>query len=58
LELDREKLLVVHCKGGYRAQSPPVFLRRAGFRDVANLTGRFEAWKTAGLPYTVVSNGH
>jgi rhodanese-related sulfurtransferase len=28
-------------------------LRRAGFRDIANLTGGFDAWKTAGLPSEV-----
>jgi rhodanese-related sulfurtransferase len=25
-------------------------LRRAGFRDIANLIGGFDAWKTAGMP--------
>jgi hydroxyacylglutathione hydrolase len=49
-ELDREKLLVVHCKGGYRSSIATSLLRRAGFRDIANLTGGFDAWKTAGLP--------
>ena len=44
-ELDREKLLVVHCKGGYRSSVATSILRRAGFRDVANLTGGFDAWK-------------
>ena len=36
----------------------PGLLRRAGFRDIANLTGGFDAWKTAGLPVMVpVSHG-
>jgi hydroxyacylglutathione hydrolase len=48
-ELDRRKLLVVHCKGGYRSSIATSLLRRAGFRDVANLTGGFDAWKTVGL---------
>ena len=52
-ELDRERLLVVHCRGGNRSSLATSLLRRAGFRDVANLTGGFEAWKTAGLPYVV-----
>jgi glyoxylase-like metal-dependent hydrolase (beta-lactamase superfamily II)/rhodanese-related sulfurtransferase len=52
-ELDREKLLVVHCKGGYRSSIATSILRRAGFRDIANLTGGFDGWKTAGLPYAV-----
>ena len=49
-ELDRDKLLVVHCKGGYRSSIATSLLRRAGFRDVANLSGGFDAWKAAGLP--------
>lgn len=49
-ELDPGKLLVVHCKGGYRSSIATSLLRRAGFRDVANLTGGFDAWKAAGLP--------
>jgi len=44
-ELDRGKLLVVHCKGGYRSSVATSILRRAGFRDIANLTGGFDAWK-------------
>jgi hydroxyacylglutathione hydrolase len=52
-ELDRGKLLVVHCKGGYRSSIATSILRRAGFRDIANLTGGFDAWKAAGLAYAV-----
>ena len=48
-ELDRNKLLVVHCKGGYRSSTATSLLRRSGFRDIANLTGGFDAWKAAGL---------
>jgi hydroxyacylglutathione hydrolase len=52
-ELDRNKLFVAHCKGGYRSSIATSLLRRAGFRDVANLTGGFDAWKATGLPYAV-----
>ncbi len=52
-ELDRNKLLVAHCKGGYRSSIATSLLRRAGFRDIANLIGGFDAWKAAGLPCTV-----
>ena len=52
-ELDRKRLLVVHCRSGYRSSIATSLLRRAGFRDVANLTGGFESWKTAGLPYVI-----
>ena len=44
-ELNRHKLTVVHCKSGYRSSIATSILRRAGFRDIANLTGGFDAWK-------------
>jgi len=56
-ELDPGKLLVVHCKGGYRSSIATSLLRRAGFHDIANLTGGFDAWKIAGLPYVVAGEG-
>jgi hydroxyacylglutathione hydrolase len=43
-ELERKKLLVVHCKSGYRSSIATSILRRAGFRDIANLTGGYDAW--------------
>ena len=49
-ELNREKPLVVYCRSGFRSSIATSLLRRAGFRDIANLIGGFEAWKTAGLP--------
>jgi len=49
-ELDRDRLLVVYCRGGYRSSIATSVLRRAGFRDIANLIGGFDAWKAAGLP--------
>ena len=55
-ELHRETLLVVHCKGGYRSSIATSILRRAGFRDIANLIGGFDAWKTAGLPCATPGN--
>lgn len=47
-ELDRNKLMVVHCKGGYRSSIATSILRRAGFREVANLTGGYDAWQATG----------
>jgi glyoxylase-like metal-dependent hydrolase (beta-lactamase superfamily II)/rhodanese-related sulfurtransferase len=49
-ELDRGKLLVVHCKSGYRSSIATSLLRRAGFHDIANLVGGFDAWKASDLP--------
>lgn len=43
-ELDREKLMVVHCKSGYRSSIATSILRRAGFREIANLSGGYDAW--------------
>ncbi|HTX77087.1 MAG TPA: MBL fold metallo-hydrolase [Terracidiphilus sp.] len=54
-ELDRGKLLVVHCKGGYRSSIATSLLQRAGFREVANLIGGFDAWTAAGLPAVVTA---
>ena len=51
-ELDPAKLIVTHCKGGYRSSIATSILRRAGLRDIANLTGGFDAWMAAGLPST------
>lgn len=48
-EVDGEKLLVVDCKDGYRSSIAKSILRRAGFRDIANLTGRFDAWRRLAL---------
>lgn len=55
-ELDTGKLLVVHCKGGYRSSIATSLLRRAGFREIANLIGGFDAWKAAGLPCKIYSS--
>src|SRR5271168_3168883 len=51
-ELDPSKLIVVHCKGGYRSSIATSVLRRAGIREIANLTGGFDAWQAADLQKT------
>ena len=43
--LPHDRLIVVHCKGGYRSSIASSLLRRAGFEDIANLTGGYDAWK-------------
>jgi hydroxyacylglutathione hydrolase len=48
-ELNPGKLVVVHCKGGYRSSIATSILRRAGLREIADLTGGFDAWKAADL---------
>ncbi len=51
-ELDPTKLIVVHCKGGYRSSIASSILRRAGLREIANLTGGFDAWQATHEPAT------
>jgi len=49
-ELDRGRLVAVHCKSGYRSAIAASMLLRSGFNHVLNVTGGFDAWKAAGLP--------
>jgi hydroxyacylglutathione hydrolase len=49
-EIDHEVPLAVHCKGGYRSMIAASLLQRAGFRNVINLIGGFDAWQQANLP--------
>jgi hydroxyacylglutathione hydrolase len=49
-EIDRDRPLAVHCKSGYRSIIASSLLERAGFRQVLNVVGGFDAWQQAGLP--------
>jgi glyoxylase-like metal-dependent hydrolase (beta-lactamase superfamily II)/rhodanese-related sulfurtransferase len=49
-KLDPARPIAVHCKGGYRSSIASSLLLRAGFRQVMNVTGGFDAWKAANLP--------
>jgi hydroxyacylglutathione hydrolase len=42
--------IAVHCKGGYRSMIACSLLQRAGFRNVINVMGGFDAWQQANLP--------
>jgi hydroxyacylglutathione hydrolase len=48
--LDRAVPWAVICSTGYRSAVAASVLRRAGFRDVANVLGGMGAWEAAGLP--------
>jgi hydroxyacylglutathione hydrolase len=50
-EIDHEAPLAVHCKGGYRSMIAASLLQRAGFCNVINLIGGFDAWQQANLPF-------
>jgi glyoxylase-like metal-dependent hydrolase (beta-lactamase superfamily II)/rhodanese-related sulfurtransferase len=49
-EIDRGQATAVHCKGGYRSIIACSLLRRAGFENIINVIGGFDAWEKAGLP--------
>jgi len=49
-EIDHDIPIAVHCKGGYRSMIACSLLQRAGFQNVVNLVGWFDAWQQAKLP--------
>ncbi|HKF02660.1 MAG TPA: rhodanese-like domain-containing protein [Candidatus Sulfotelmatobacter sp.] len=49
-EIDHEAPLAVHCKGGYRSMIASSLLERAGFKNILNVAGGFDAWQAANLP--------
>jgi glyoxylase-like metal-dependent hydrolase (beta-lactamase superfamily II)/rhodanese-related sulfurtransferase len=49
-EIDRNIPVAVHCKGGYRSMVACSLLQRAGFQNVINIVGGFDAWQQAKLP--------
>ncbi|HTZ82553.1 MAG TPA: rhodanese-like domain-containing protein [Candidatus Acidoferrales bacterium] len=49
-EIDHDAPLAVHCKGGYRSMIASSLLQRAGFKEVINVVGGFDAWQAAKLP--------
>ncbi|AYK22642.1 MULTISPECIES: MBL fold metallo-hydrolase [Pseudomonadaceae] len=49
-ELDPDKTTATYCGSGYRASIAASILKKAGFRDVANVPGSWMAWKAANLP--------
>jgi len=49
-EIDHDAPIAVHCKGGYRSMIASSLLQRAGFKNVINVIGGFDAWQQARLP--------
>ncbi len=49
-EIAHNKTVAVHCKGGYRSMIACSLLQRAGFSNVVNVAGGFDAWQQAELP--------
>ena len=48
--VDDGRPLAVHCKSGYRSGIACSVLQRAGFPNVMNVVGGFDAWQAARLP--------
>jgi glyoxylase-like metal-dependent hydrolase (beta-lactamase superfamily II)/rhodanese-related sulfurtransferase len=57
-EIDRTVPIAVHCKGGYRSMIACSLLQRAGFQNVVNVVGGFDAWQAAKLPIAVEKPVH
>ena len=51
--LDKSAQYAVHCKGGYRSVIACSMLMRAGYRNVINIKGGFDAWVAEKLPVAV-----
>jgi hydroxyacylglutathione hydrolase len=49
-EIDRNLPIAVHCQGGYRSMIACSLLQRAGFQNVIDVAGGFDAWQRAKLP--------
>lgn len=53
--LENDATIAVHCKGGYRSMIAASLLKRAGYKDVINVIGGFDAWEQAQLPTTAAA---
>ena len=46
----RNRPVAVHCKSGYRSSIGTSLLKRAGFPEVMNVIGGFDAWRACDFP--------
>jgi hydroxyacylglutathione hydrolase len=46
----RSRSVAVHCKSGYRSMIACSLLEKAGYPNVINIVGGFDAWQKSGLP--------
>lgn len=49
-ELDPRRAVAIYCATSQRSSIAASILERAGFRDIANVTGGITAWTAVGLP--------
>jgi len=54
-EIERVTPVAVHCKSGYRSMIACSLLQRAGFHNVINVSGGFDAWQQAKLPVAIAA---
>ena len=52
-EISKDAPVAVHCAGGYRSVIASSLLRRAGYHNVVDIVGGFDAWRKADLPVEV-----
>ena len=50
---NRDAPVVIYCAGGTRSVFGAETLQQLGYTNVRSLAGGFNAWKTAGLPWSV-----
>ena len=48
--IEENETVAVHCKSGYRSVIACSLLQRAGYKNVINVVGGFDAWLEAKLP--------
>ncbi|HET9456061.1 MAG TPA: molybdopterin-synthase adenylyltransferase MoeB [Candidatus Limnocylindrales bacterium] len=48
---DRDAPVVLYCAGGIRSLFAAQTLEQLGYTNVASMSGGFQAWKSAGLPW-------
>ena len=56
--LDKDAAIAVHCKSGYRSTIACSLLMRAGYRNVRNVVGGFDAWQQEQLPVVAEAAAH
>jgi len=52
-DVNPQKPIAVHCKSGYRSSIGTSLLQRAGFKQVMNVVGGFDAWEAHKLPTVI-----
>jgi hydroxyacylglutathione hydrolase len=53
--IDPDIPVAVHCKSGYRSIIACSLLQRAGFNNVVDVVGGFDAWQNAKLPIALTA---